>query len=274
STATEKWGENSSSDHTNSTEDTYLDEGQPDYNMGAETLIRVGDDGSRINRTLIAFDFSNINITSSSQIVSATLYVKTYDAPDPGNVPVDLFKVKKDWYGGNDTWADAPADEADDEVTWSHQIYSETLWATPGCDGSADRETSSIGVQTFTTGDTWYSWDVTVSARNMYDNNQYYGWILRAQSEGTTKYWRIYSSEAANAANRPYLEIAYNSATPIFYSVGTDTSALYSGNASASSGILTLLGGPAADKIGVGDEVRVGSNRYYITGRNSSTEFT
>ncbi|KPJ58334.1 MAG: hypothetical protein AMJ46_14325, partial [Latescibacteria bacterium DG_63] len=44
----------------------------------------------------------------------------------------------------------------------------------------------------------------------MYDNNQYYGWILKAQSEGTTKYWRIYSSEHATAANRPYLEITYN----------------------------------------------------------------
>jgi uncharacterized repeat protein (TIGR01451 family) len=59
----------------------------------------------------------------------------------------------------------------------------------------------------------------------------------------------------------------------IYYSVGTDTSALYSGNASSSIGTLTLASA-AADNIGVGDEVRVGSNRYYITGRNSSTEFT
>jgi len=60
---------------------------------------------------------------------------------------------------------------------------------------------------------------------------------------------------------------------PIYYSVGTDNLALYSGNASATSGALTLSS-PAVDKIGVGDEVRVGSNRYYITGRNSSTMFT
>jgi hypothetical protein len=59
----------------------------------------------------------------------------------------------------------------------------------------------------------------------------------------------------------------------IYYSVGTDTSALYSGNASASSGTLTLAAA-AIDRIGVGDEVRVGSSRYYISGRNSATEFT
>jgi parallel beta-helix repeat protein len=60
---------------------------------------------------------------------------------------------------------------------------------------------------------------------------------------------------------------------PIYYSVGTDSSALYSGNASASNGTLTLASA-AANSIGVGDEIRQGANRYYITGRNSSTEFT
>ena len=57
------------------------------------------------------------------------------------------------------------------------------------------------------------------------------------------------------------------------YSVGTDNTALYSDTASASSGTLTL-NSAAADKIGVGDEIREGANRYYITGRNSATEFT
>ncbi|MDA2924180.1 hypothetical protein MYX65_05910 [Acidobacteria bacterium AH-259-L09] len=61
-------------------------------------------------------------------------------------------------------------------------------------------------------------------------------------------------------------------ATAIYYSVGTDTSALYSGNGSASSGVLTLSSS-ASNNIGVGDEVREGLNRYYITQRNSSTSF-
>jgi hypothetical protein len=61
-------------------------------------------------------------------------------------------------------------------------------------------------------------------------------------------------------------------ATAIYYSVGTTATALYSDTASASGGTLTL-NSAADDKIGVGDEVRVGSDRYYITGRNSSTEF-
>ncbi len=64
-----------------------------------------------------------------------------------------------------------------------------------------------------------------------------------------------------------------SAATAIYYSVGTNAAALYSANASASSGTLTLASA-AANNIGVGDEVRVGSNRYYITGRSSSTVFT
>ena len=61
-------------------------------------------------------------------------------------------------------------------------------------------------------------------------------------------------------------------AVAIYYSVGTDNTALYLDTASAVTGTLTLTN-PAADRIGVGDEIREGANRYYITGRNSATEF-
>ena len=64
-------------------------------------------------------------------------------------------------------------------------------------------------------------------------------------------------------------------ATPVFYSVGTAAGPLYSANAQATSGTLTLASA-AANNIGVGDEVRIGvtAPRYYITGRVSSTVFT
>ena len=124
---TKKWGENSSrDDYTGVTEDTFLDEGQPSYDMGTDTYIRVGDDGSRINRTLIKYDLIVLNslISSSSQIVSATLKMKTYDDPDPGNIDVDAFRVKKDWFEGTKSYA--AADEADDAATWQYQVFTET----------------------------------------------------------------------------------------------------------------------------------------------------
>jgi hypothetical protein len=63
------------------------------------------------------------------------------------------------------------------------------------------------------------------------------------------------------------------STTAIYYSVGTQAAALYSGNASAASGTLTLASA-AASNVGVGDEIRHGASRYYITGRTSPTVFS
>jgi hypothetical protein len=210
---TKKWGENSNCDYTAVTEDTYLDQGQPSYDMGTDTFIRVGDDGSQINRTLIKYDLTALSglISSSSQIVSAHLKMKTYDDPDPGNIDVDVFRVKKDWFEGTQSYA--PAVDADDAATWQYQVFDETQWTSAGCDDSTDRETTSEDVETFSADNTWYSWDVTDSVKYFFNNpSSNFGWLLKCRSEGTTKYWRIYGSEHGTGANRPYLEITYNTA--------------------------------------------------------------
>ena len=77
------------------------------------------------------------------------------------------------------------------------------------------------------------------------------------------------------SAPNTYWWVAFgnDTATHVYYSVGTNAAALYSGDASASSGTLTLAD-PAANNVGVGDEIRVGLNRYYITRRASSTSFS
>ena len=87
--------------------------------------------------------------------------------------------------------------------------------------------------------------------------------------------WRDLASRAASLAVVIGLSLfaVGVEAEVIYYSVGTDNTSLYSDTASAASGTLTL-NSPAADRIGVGDEIREGLNRYYITGRNSTTVFT
>jgi len=81
------------------------------------------------------------------------------------------------------------------------------------------------------------------------------------------------SSSSISSSSKSSSSSSTDPTLHMFYSVGTETGTLYSGNASAINGVLTLVS-PASNNIGVGDEVRVGSNRYYINGRNSSTEFT
>lgn len=58
----------------------------------------------------------------------------------------------------------------------------------------------------------------------------------------------------------------------VYYSVGVNSRALFTGDASAQNGILTLSSG-APLNVGVGDEVRAGSDKYYIARWNSSTSF-
>ena len=95
-------------------------------------------------------------------------------------------------------------------------------------------------------------------------------------TDGAKYCFRLYNATTGRPLNAysKYAEATLEggSTKAIYYSVGTDSNPLYSDNASASSGVLTLASA-AADKIGVGDEVRVGDNRYYITRRNSSTSF-
>ena len=62
-------------------------------------------------------------------------------------------------------------------------------------------------------------------------------------------------------------------ASTIYYSVGTRSTSLHTGTASATGGTLTLASA-ASNNVGVGDEIRQAANRYYITGRVSSTVFT
>ena len=77
---------------------------------------------------------------------------------------------------------------------------------------------------------------------------------------------------------RPDIGADELAAVPVYYSVGTAAGPLYSANASATSGVLTLASA-AANNVGVGDEIRRGADRtiapcYYITGRVSPTVFT
>ncbi|MHC4500245.1 MAG: hypothetical protein ACYS21_14160, partial [Planctomycetota bacterium] len=138
--------------------------------------------------------------------------MRSYDNPTAGNIDVDAFRVKKDWFEGTQDRAVPPP--ANNESTYSHQYYNSTWWTSAGADDCEDRETIADDTQTISSNNTWYSWDVTDSVKYMFDTNQYDGWMLKAQSEGTAKYWRFFSSEHATASYRPYLEITYDSMPP------------------------------------------------------------
>jgi len=211
-----EWGENSNCEFQGTCEDGYLDEYWTNNHFGSAILMRVGQDQAaldRANRGLIKFNLDALRdlISSEDQITSASLKVMTYDDPDPGNVTAEAFRINKEWTAGP---ASSTANDDDDEVSWTYQKYDETAWTAAGCDDSTDRQTTADDSQIFALDNTWYTYTVTNSVKNMFTNSTDYGWILKSTEESILKYWRIHSSENGTAANRPYLSITFNASNP------------------------------------------------------------
>ncbi|MFB0515915.1 MAG: DUF2341 domain-containing protein, partial [Candidatus Neomarinimicrobiota bacterium] len=205
------------------------------------------------------FRFAGIDIPQGSTINSATFSGYIFDHIQGGNLSATIYGHA--------------ADDSPDFTEPNNHIVDT---------GVRPRTTASVawGEEFLSTG--WKNKDVTsivqeIINRPGWSNNNAITLLFISDNYPATPkqcLFRAYDGVPAEAAK---LTIDYTPAPPtvaIYYSVGTETGALYTGNASASSGTLTLEGGPAANKIGVGDEIREGLNRYYITGRNSSTEFT
>jgi hypothetical protein len=209
--ATKRWGENSNSDYTEVTEDTFMDDHSDDYEEGSCNdiyAVRIGyKDSSRANRALIKFNLAELQnlISSSSQIVSAYLRVKVSSFTG-SSFNVDAYRVLKDWNEGDECHSVAESGE----TTWRYQIRGTAEWTTWGCDGAgSDRESSAVDIQQIT-GTGWKSWNVTQSVKNMFEDGNYDGWILKSQNETGDNWCAFRSSEDAGASDRPYLEITYN----------------------------------------------------------------
>ncbi|MHC4677017.1 MAG: DNRLRE domain-containing protein, partial [Planctomycetota bacterium] len=213
-TATLSWGENSSSnDYTSVTEDTFMDSGSNDQEEGSCTgnaAVRIGyrtDAGTRAMRSLIKFDLTQLNslITSTSEIVSATLQVKI-GQKNGNDIDVDAFRVLKSWSQGDECHNVAESGE----TTWRYQSYNGTEWTSWGADSAGTDRAGSADDTTTITASGWFSWDVTQSVKDMYVDGNYDGWVLKSQSESGTNWSAFYSSEHSTEADRPYLEITFN----------------------------------------------------------------
>jgi hypothetical protein len=215
SATTQSWGENSSrDDYSAVTEDTFMDSGSTSHEEGTCTgndAVRIGyrtDTGSRAMRSLIKFDLSGLQslISSSSQITAAALKVKIARRTG-SNIDVDAFRVLKSWSEGDQCHDDTDLDAG--EATWQYQSYS-TAWTAGGADSAGVDRAASADDTTTITGTGWFSWDVTQSVKDMFDDENYDGWVLKSQTESGDNWVAFWSSEDGTAANRPYLEITYN----------------------------------------------------------------
>ncbi len=136
--------------------DTYLDEGNDEYNYGNFTSLMVDEGGGDLGngRVLLQFDLSTI--PAGATITSATLQLNA--TSNSASFPINVYEVTEDWQEG--TGGTGAAD-------WDHRYSPEistSEWSTPG--GTVD---DSVIIASLDTGDTGlHFWDITSLAQDWF----------------------------------------------------------------------------------------------------------
>jgi hypothetical protein len=193
--------------------DTSLFANFPDNNLGSNSNLVSGANGSGLaGRALIRFDVTT-RIPSNAVIQSAALTVKVVIVPGGGGVDsvFDLRRVLVNWGEGIGIGnSGSPAN--DGEATWNNRVYPATLWTAPG--GAAPNDFSeTASASLLVAGPANYSFDSTSNL--VADVQQWllnpasnFGWVLISESESTPFTARRFGSrEDTNAT--PLLDVLY-----------------------------------------------------------------
>jgi hypothetical protein len=157
----------------------FFQRGWTGYTEDCDTTLRPSESsprGDRIwvsengnQRGLLQFDVSIL--PTNVEVISATLRLFAASCSDPAGVMVNAYGIKRPWVISEATWLNATAG---------------TAWEVPGCGGETDREmapTSSVNV---TSGDTYYTLDMTALARRwVADPSTNHGLLLQASLDGS-----------------------------------------------------------------------------------------
>jgi hypothetical protein len=216
-----------------SSKDGFIKLGESNTNEGANTMMRVRDNGN--NRALILFDQGDIlSAAQDSTLASATLrlYIEhNGNNWGPEGRTIDIHRILEDWSEG-DGFNDKPASMSSSEfnslktrgsgagVTWKCAIDSEIQNQQTDCSTHWDGATySSIPTDTVTifkdnppTGTVktvgWIEFDVTDDLQAFLGSTeQNFGWIIRKTNEGDPGLVEFSSGESG--ANMPELVLVF-----------------------------------------------------------------
>ncbi|MBW2522856.1 MAG: DNRLRE domain-containing protein [Deltaproteobacteria bacterium] len=193
------FGERPTSQVTNVTADTYVDEGAPTDNYGAADLVRA--DRQPEQRGLLSFDLATIPTTAV--VVAAELSLFTGDCSVCGtdDGTVELYPLLEAWREGTQTGALGYAN-------WEQRnVMSD--WADPGA-GPSSIATAPAGQLTPDTPDTEYlvSLDVSVVQGWISDPSSNHGLRLSSTTASSDSV-RFVSREGLAADKRPELRVTY-----------------------------------------------------------------
>jgi len=181
--------------------DTYLRQGSPNQNQGAEALLRLQASGH--NRALVRFDAAEIAAAvGEAAVVDATLELFVeFNAGNWGTAgrTVDAHRLLSGWSEGGATW-----NCADDAVPTNQQPECDPLW-----DGGAfEAEPTATVLQTNElTGPVTF--DVTSDVAAIFAGGAvHHGWLVKKTDEGQNGHVE-YSSREATAGQEPRLRLVF-----------------------------------------------------------------
>ncbi len=161
--------------------DTYLKQGSPNQNQGAESILRLQSSGK--NRALIRFDQAEIAaLAAGGTVTSANLVLPvSFNAANWGTTgrTIDLYRLSQPW-----TEAGATANCAvDANVTNSSADCAATAWSMYGSSPPfASTPTATLLVTNNTSGTV--SFDVLPDVAAFLQGTANNGWILKKTDEG------------------------------------------------------------------------------------------
>jgi hypothetical protein len=201
--------------------DTTLQESAAANNFGGRTALQAGatSGATTRKRAVVSFDVGAA-VPPGATIVGAHIIITATDEPA---IPLtsqafELRRVLVDWREGIQAAQNGGAAVATD-VTWSHRLFPNTVWNTPG--GNVGVDVAATNSAAFTVGDAG-AYRIESTAALVADVQAWldrpesnYGWILLGQNESVAQTARAFASRE-DAARAPYLEIEYTTETPGF----------------------------------------------------------
>lgn len=190
--------------------DTYIFQGDPTFNFGANTWFTAGGwaaPNNYINKALIQFDLSAIPVGSTITSATLRLYCVLEQSSADANIAVHRGLV--DWFEGVSVSA-APGAGVDASVWNNRNANGPVAWAGAAGGVAGTEYASSATATTLITGTgVYFDWNVTVDVTGFvagtFTNRGW--WLIGTIGTDTAKIFR--SSDTSTSSLRPELIIVY-----------------------------------------------------------------
>ncbi|MFC1556148.1 DNRLRE domain-containing protein [candidate division KSB1 bacterium] len=182
--------------------DTYIDEANPNNNMGITDVGVIETAVNNITRTLVEMDtIQNGLIPANATITRARLVLTSYTNGDGKDSLLSICRLTEQWDEG-------AGNGSNGDVSWNERINNTAWTDAGGTFGSTKYGTKSIGA--WNSGDTLI-FDITDLVRKWYDGTfDNHGMILKFDTEDIANP-KIYTclSDHATGSKRPKLIVEY-----------------------------------------------------------------